>query len=250
VPGNCGLRRAAGFRYFLRFFCGDMNTIYENIYIGVFIYSLGFLVAKNERVSSLNSAINLYQQTPGDTILGDFFCSIGGNNLLIEFKKEWDGVNAEYDKPIKAELLRRLSKDESLYSLSCKTHFLASPYEEVGRERHLYFCPYAHLLLEGRIPIEGMNAFLEKYLDRQIGSSGEEFAAYLNALLAVGQSAQSGGKELSGLIVNLDETGSLSCVTFDDIRVFQREIDRLDRAISPQLEIGRERSRDRGGPSR
>ncbi|HZH29215.1 MAG TPA: hypothetical protein VEY11_00355 [Pyrinomonadaceae bacterium] len=227
-----------------------MNTIYENIYIGVFIYSLGFSVAKNEKVNSLSSAINLYQQTPGDTTLGDFFCTIGGRNLLIEFKKDWAEVNTEHKKPSKAKLLAELGQEGHLHALSLKTHFLASPYEFTGNERQLYFFPYAYLLGAGTINIEPMGAFIEKYLDQQLGSDGIEFAAYLEALRPVGQSAQSGGKELSGLIVNLNEQGGITCVAFDDVGTLQREIDKLDRVISQERVIERERSRDRGGPSR
>lgn len=227
-----------------------MNTIYENIYIGVFIYSLGFLVAKNKQVSSLSSAINLYQQTPGDTTLGDFFCNIGGRNLLIEFKKEWKEISSEYNKPAKGKLLDELRREARLHTISLKTHFLASPYEFSGTERDLYLFPYVYLLNKELINIEPMGSFIENYLDQRVGSKGEEFAEYLGALRPVAQSAQGGAKELSGLIVNLNEQGRITCVAFDDVRTIQRNILELDRTISLERGIERERSRDRDGPSR
>jgi hypothetical protein len=227
-----------------------MNTIYENIYIGVFIYSLGFLVAKNKQVSSLSSAINLYQQTPGDTTLGDFFCNIGGRSLLIEFKKEWKEVNTERRKPAKEKLLNKLGREARLQAISLKTHFLACPYEFSGSERDLYFFPYVYLLNEEKINVELMGNFIGRYLDQQVGSEGKEFAEYLEALRPVAQSAQGGAKEISGLIVNLNEQGRITCDAFDDVRTIQRNILELDRTISLERGFERVRSRDMDGPSR
>src|SRR5262245_40169680 len=110
-----------------------MTTVYENIYIGQFIYSLGYYVGiQREKINS-SQAINLYQQTRSDTVLSDFFCSISGRSLLIEFKKGEEEIKTELKKPLKTELKKPLKKtlldmisDEPyLRTVSQKAHFIA-----------------------------------------------------------------------------------------------------------------------------
>ncbi|HEX9715139.1 MAG TPA: hypothetical protein VGA28_05560, partial [Desulfurivibrionaceae bacterium] len=60
------------------------RTLYENQYIGAFIYALGLYAGITKGKEALN-ALSLMQQTPLDTQLGDLFAAWGGRNFLFEF---------------------------------------------------------------------------------------------------------------------------------------------------------------------
>ena len=61
------------------------NPLYENIYIGAFIYALG--VISGQRGESHTNAFSLIQQTPDDRSLADLFARWEGGNFIIEFKR-------------------------------------------------------------------------------------------------------------------------------------------------------------------
>ena len=73
------------------------NAPYENIYIGNFIYSLGYLSAKfNE--SSEDAGVHLIQQTPNDKKWADLLTRWQGKFFILEFKREEIGCKQELRK--------------------------------------------------------------------------------------------------------------------------------------------------------
>ena len=62
--------------------------IYENIFIGNFIYILGVQIgmALSHDKIPLPACVNLLQQTPADKYLGDMLASFPGVSFLIEFE--------------------------------------------------------------------------------------------------------------------------------------------------------------------
>ena len=227
-----------------------MTTPYENLHIGTFIYSLGYLAARHLGHVDVDAAVNLYQQPPGDTALGDFLYSLSGRSVLIEFKRDREEISAEIKKPIKAMLINSLREREDVRSVSEKMHFLAYPDAEEGsREYRLLLTPYA-FLATGRDNRVGMDEFISSYFNQEIGGKREEFKLYLKALLMLSEKAGAGAKPIPGLVLNIDSEGRVHCLSFDDVRQFDLEMDK--RQSRSQQERTREQDwgYDRGGFSR
>lgn len=115
-----------------------MQNIYENIYIGHFIYACGRVSGQHS--SRHYESVNLLQQTPGDKLLGDLMMSEGVRCLLVEFKRSAEDMKTETEKPLRQKLITSLKEEaqEPLLSISRKAHFLGFPYEH-----QLYFTGYA-----------------------------------------------------------------------------------------------------------
>lgn len=102
-----------------------MHKIYENVYIGTFIYLLG-VISERKRIMSnavLKTSVALYQQTPFDSKIGDFFSAMDGKMIIIEFKKDFSSIGR---KEIERQLglMNKLASDRKLFNLSIQSHFL------------------------------------------------------------------------------------------------------------------------------
>lgn len=100
-------------------------SIYENQFIGSFIYSMGVITGKREL--PVTDSINLLQQTPGDRIIGDLFTKWQGRNFIVEFKRNVNGLTTEIKKPMKQMLLENLNSMKYIEErvLSNKCHFIS-----------------------------------------------------------------------------------------------------------------------------
>ena len=96
-------------------------NIYENIYIGSFIYQLGIKVGKKGLENK--SAVNLFQQTPADSKLSDLIQSVNGTYLIIEFKR--DSADKKENKKAK-KLEEELNKPENIHliEISESCHYI------------------------------------------------------------------------------------------------------------------------------
>src|SRR5690606_8313874 len=96
-----------------------------NIYIGNFIFAMGFYAAQTKDKLS-NKAVQLVQQTPDECLLNDLFLNWEGKNYIFEFKRNLEKINTELDKPAKVLLNEALNSVhfEKELSLSNKGHFL------------------------------------------------------------------------------------------------------------------------------
>lgn len=105
------------------------RNIYENVYIGSFIYQLGIKVGQTRKEHK--SSVNLFQQTPADKTYGDLLTSVNGKYILIEFKRD---RNRDDDKEKnKADCLwQKCIGDIDLKFISRKCHFYC-----IGKEDEL-----------------------------------------------------------------------------------------------------------------
>lgn len=76
-----------------------MRPTYENVYISSFIFSLGYLFRHASKGDPASVSIDLYQQvTSGERLIGDLLTSIGGKNIIVEFKRDSSGIPGEFEK--------------------------------------------------------------------------------------------------------------------------------------------------------
>lgn len=95
--------------------------LYENIVIGNFLYGLGFAVRARRPSGVSASAINLLQQTPADTLLGDLLLEFPGVVRLIEFKAEDNRESKELSRHRK--LSAALAGNIELQAISRDVHW-------------------------------------------------------------------------------------------------------------------------------
>lgn len=228
-----------------------MHKIYENVYIGKFIFLLG-MIAERERKSGVkasNFSINLYQQTPRDPTIGDFFSSLNGRNLLIEFKKDQKSIDIgeiEKQKEIGEKLIS--ADNQELATLSYSSHFIGVGISNEGISFDINFNSYPLIrhLQPNSFP---MLDFIEKYVrgDRlsnffsngtnaekhTIGYNGDLFLQYLDLLASL----YDGGRASStgGLIVNLSEDGNINCLSFPDIQSLFLKLSELNKNLEQSV---------------
>ncbi|EJK2413499.1 hypothetical protein CGI24_24220 [Vibrio parahaemolyticus] len=223
-----------------------MHKIYENIYIGKFIFLLG-VVSERQRLSSSeesNISIDLYQQTPADPKIGDFFSSLNGRNLIIEFKKDDQSLDSkELEK--QSSLLDALTKkgDIELQKISYYSHFLGVGVNDGGNNADIEFQSYlpyqdfehTSFSMKGFIDsyCKGENVnFLTKEnraIQSRIGSDSERFGEYLELLASLYKGGRS--SSTGGLIVNISEDGRINCLSVPDVQNLVIKLSELNRNI-------------------
>jgi hypothetical protein len=166
---------------------------YENLLIGDFIYSLGYACGT---MKIKNNKIDLLQQTPADTIIGDLLGDIGGSNFIIEFKKSRALLKTEKEKASKKFLLENVLPTDIMI-LSKKVHFIAF-WENV----ELLISPYLLLNSKYELNIEepfSQDRFLKELLDLKIGVNRDEIQKYLNFMA---ENTTASKSSPSGILVN------------------------------------------------
>jgi len=196
-----------------------MRPTYENVYISSFIFSLGYLFRKKSKGDLSSVSIDLYQQiTAGEKLIGDLLTSVGGKNIIIEFKREYSQIAGEFKKKSKEPLIELLesNEEEELQAISKKCHFLsfASAYE--NGDSTLAFCSYIELLTNSKnAKLVGNSDFSSQYVDSDndsVGVNEADFKYYVDKL-----SVSTGGT-CGGMAISIDDEGIRSMVIFDDIK--------------------------------
>ena len=117
--------------------------LYENVLIGQFIYGLGLRIGKQTQSDCFPAAVNLLQQCPEDTALGDVLLSFPGTLRLIEFQAEDRDKSKERTRQEKLQII--LESDDERLQISRRVHwyFEFSPLSpaEVGG----FFTPYIEM---------------------------------------------------------------------------------------------------------
>ena len=80
-------------------------TLYENVLIGQFIYGLGLCIGKRTQSDCFPAAVNLLQQCPEDSALGDVLLSFPGTLRLIEFQAEDRDKSKERTRQEKLQII-------------------------------------------------------------------------------------------------------------------------------------------------
>jgi hypothetical protein len=217
-------------------------ALYENVYIGTFIYLLGIEVGK--RGLENNSSVNLFQQTPVDATLNDLITGVNGKFLIIEFKRIQNKDNKEKEKATK--LIKKLDKDSSLSTISEQCHYLCIGNENSDNifdfyEYAKYFQDREDILIED---------FISKYIDvrvdnphdsvhqdvyifaeslPQFGVEHKDFLTYLQLLKDIYN--ESGVEGSSGGIILSNDNGNIGMLPTDNI---QELVLKLEQRIEQQ----------------
>ncbi len=228
-----------------------MGPPYENVYIGTFLFSLGFAFRARNPTRASPVSIDLYQQTrKGEQLVGDLLTSVGGKVLIIEFKRSCDSLNSELKKPNRANLRALLSEghDMRFADISRRCHFLAFASVDESGTQCLFYKPYSEMLNEAVChPAVSDEEFISKYLDMNsfdVGVQPEDFKYYLLQL------KQTGGGSCGGLAVSVGEDGIRSFVAFQDLGDLEQgliEAEQIAEGAKPTPEAGPEDEMTFGG---
>jgi hypothetical protein len=225
---------------------GDGVLVYENIFIGNFLYGLGMALGSRLKGQALASSLNLLQQTPLDTMLGDLLADFGGTVLLYEFKRRSGDHNKE---AIKAEKLRVvLQRRPNLNEISRTTHWYVVLEEAaVNAEISIHVSPYMEI---------GMGSTSEpipfsRYVDRVAAHILDDGIArppcadiqeYLHLVAALNNvdTANAGG-----FVLAVKPDGSIQYTLLADIRELALS-HRRHLELARQRQLEREAGRDPG----
>lgn len=218
-------------------------ALYENIFIGTFLYMLGIEVGK--KYDGGNSSVNLFQQTPADSTLSDLISSVKGKFIILEFKRESNKDDSK--EKAKFQLLEQEFQDlnnKKLLDISHKCHFMAIGTENQKDEQaSIHFSSYYKYFSNQNIYFE-LTDFFKYYLGddginkgndlkniveqldfrkNEIGVNGEKFTSYINFLKKVYLSDRNSSS--GGLILAKNKDGELGIFPMDDIYALIQSID-------------------------
>ncbi|MGL6264487.1 hypothetical protein ACSZMC_11425 [Aeromonas jandaei] len=196
-----------------------MKQPYENVYLGNFIFALGFQAARTKKGLS-DKSVQLVQQTPDESKLNDLFVNWSGKSFIFEFKRNLDKVSTELEKEAKRSLNKslNLAKNESALKLSNKSHFLG-----FGMESGLGFVPYStiHKRIENHHSLDKFClAIVSGECD--LGLNYEELKTYLAFIKSATNSTTEG---CGGFVLNISDDGSLNMIPFDNVYVLSQALD-------------------------
>lgn len=194
-----------------------MKQPYENIYIGNFIFSLGYYSASTGNGLS-NKAVQLVQQTPDEKKLNDLFVNWSGKNYIFEFKRNPDSIKTELYKEPKRKLNQALNNIYNLEvkELADKGHFLG-----FGLNDGIGFIPYSDVdkPLERYYPL---NKFCPALLKGSFGQTYDEFCRYIRF---IEQSTQSKSEGCGGFVLNISKDGDLNMLPFENVELLSKSLD-------------------------
>lgn len=226
-----------------------MGRPYENVYIGAFIYLLGYMSSAKYSGATSSAAIELYQHTrDGEKLIGDLLTSIGGKSIILEFKRDAGSVKSELKKRSRAALFAALRADENgqFAEISRRCHFIAFPTRSDRLEniQNLNFYPYATLVNDTYIgDALADSEFCDRYLDLgsfDCGVDHNDFQYYIGKLAKLNRAT------CGGLAISLGETGLRALVQFDDVRELQQSLARAEQRAERALQLSRGRALEHG----
>jgi hypothetical protein len=199
---------------------------YESIYVGNFIFTLGYLT-KEKGITLSSQSASLMAQNVGDEVVSDLISGWGGKNFVIEFKRNEKSVRSEFGKTHKKELIRRLREENSeniARVLASRGHFIGYGVCELSEDKTgLYFSQY-HKVQEGEAQtddrVQLSDFIFQVIMNDKWGLSDNELGSYIDILASVFSSSGSGGggqtsamkakkaQEMSSLIINYNERKS------------------------------------------
>jgi hypothetical protein len=196
-----------------------MKQPYENVYLGNFIFALGFQAAKT-RTGLCDKAVQLVQQTPDEAKLNDLFLSWSGKSYIFEFKRNKDKIVTELNKAEKKLLNEALNKPENerIRDLANKSHFLG-----FGLNDDIHFTYYSAIHKEiDRVSTLSNFCALILNDDHDTGLSHDELTDYLKF---IGDVTNSSSEGCGGFIVNISNDGSINMVPFESVQILAKALD-------------------------
>lgn len=226
--------------------------IYENIFIGNFIYVLGVQmgIALCQHEKQFTSCINLLQQTPVDQCLADMLATFSGVSFLIEFKRENNRSLKELEK---LKILRRgIKNNNEMIATSHAAHWFIQIKAPNNGNFETKVVPYLDLdQLSNLAETKLFECFIKEIVTKvfnfkenkeviNIGVTAEKMSTYIKFLCKI--YSKSGLKKPGGLIITLSLNGELTYVAVNDItqmlnkhknvvREYQQMLNRYDHEL-------------------
>ncbi len=196
--------------------------VYENTYIGTFIYLFGHCAGSNG--TDEPTSFNLTQQTPSDRTVGDLLSTIGGKSFIFEFKRSKGGIPLELRKPQRNKLLSFLFSNRQYLSISEKMHFIVYPMN--GK---FEIQPYSNIVKKDVSKVRKFNEIALDILKPNhpdgLGATYRELKAYITLLNAISPPPKGSGGGHPAILVNYDkDKNSLNFYEYDDILVLKKAL--------------------------
>ncbi len=212
--------------------------LYENVVIGNFLYGLGFAIAKRTTTCEFPAIVNLLQQTPDDSVLGDLLFEAPGLLRIIEFKQR---SNTDPKEDVRyARLCLGLTGSPAMTHISRQVHWFVET-----QPTHNHFIARIVPYLDAFPRTDEQHDFAafiaataEAAVNEQPQSSFEEMNAYLGWLASL---HKSGTISSGGLVVKLSPDGTLHYVALVSVMelVLSRQSIRQEREQAMALEKAR-----------
>ncbi|MCO7226636.1 hypothetical protein [Pleionea sp. CnH1-48] len=188
--------------------------LYENIVIGNFLYALGFCIRSKSHLDVQPGIINLLQQSPADTLLGDLLVEFQGTTKLIEFKQISNKSKKEREKHRK--IRGAIVGSEALEEISRDIHWFVetSPVNDSFTSR---IVPYLDAYPEEETMFE-FPEFVEHIADRAVDEnnqfSEDQLKKYLDVIKNLNGPDDIG---TGGLLVHIDKKGNIRYMELVDM---------------------------------
>lgn len=196
-----------------------MTPPYENVYLGNFIFALGYYAANSENGLS-DKSVQLVQQTPDEQKLNDLFLAWEGKNYIFEFKRNRLKIKEELKKVPKKRLNEALNDENNRFftSISSKSHFLG-----FGLPEGMGFIPYMdiHKEIEKYSTLNQFCRDLVKGADN-LGMSHDELVDYLDFIARVTKSKKGG---CGGFVLNVSKNGDINMIPFESVEILSQSLD-------------------------
>ncbi|QTE23324.1 hypothetical protein [Polaribacter cellanae] len=213
--------------------------IYENTYIGTFIYLFGYYAGINKIENP--TSFNLTQQTPTDKTVGDLLSRIGGKNFIFEFKRTKNNIKKELDKKQRVSLLNHLFNSKEDFLFSQKIHFIVYPenndfmidfytkIRDINNLSPLNFKSFSSGVFKDSLLI-GKST-------EKIGGSIDELKKYITLLNRFAPLPKSSGGRHAGIMVNYNkDKNEINFYEYEDILVLKKQ-------LTLELEVIHQKSR-------
>lgn len=229
--------------------------IYENIIIGNFLYALGFSIRARMATGRMPAVINLLQQTPADTLLGDLLLEFPGVTRLIEFKAQHNKSSKE--KARHTKLRTAMIKNPELEAVSRRVHWYLETATSEKEALIARIVPYLDAFPAEKQKQERLETFIETLATDVVSGHARDTRAEEAEYLRWVRLTQGDGKIGSGgLLLIADANGALhyaQLLDLSDLRLEHRlwielHEQRLEREMAYQHKHSQERQRtlDRG----
>lgn len=196
-------------------------TLYENVVIGNFLYTLGLNIGLEK--SSAPAIINLLQQTPSDKILGDLLLEFTGVVRLIEFKNKKTSLTKEKNKLEQINISLGDNKDMLRISRQIHWYIETEPTEDKIYNRIVPYLDAFNPSIYGEYTIESyINKMVDEIINPDINFDIQGVKNYLQLI----RNAQ-GNKDVGtgGLIIvaNKKEIRYVQISDFMQLRLQHKE---------------------------